>query len=85
MPKPKRKLTPAQKAEKARLRAQYTTIFLNGRQKRVRRDDLIEGLTPEEFTSASADPIWLHQNGLWEYMPEFSDPPRKRDDDDRNR
>lgn len=78
MPKPKRKLTPAQKAEKARLRAQYTMIFINGRQKRVRRDDLVEGFPPEEFRRLSADPIWLHHNGLWEYMPEFSEPPPNR-------
>jgi hypothetical protein len=84
MAKPKRRLTPAQKIEKARRRAEYTTIFINGKQKRVRRPDLIEGLTPDEFIRASADPIWLHQNELWEYMPDFSDPPVQREDDDGN-
>ncbi|MES3022611.1 MAG: hypothetical protein V4857_13605 [Pseudomonadota bacterium] len=55
MAKPKRKLTRAEKAE-------FETIFINGKQKRVRR------LTaPEQFKNA--DPVWLHQNELWEYMP----------------
>jgi uncharacterized protein YnzC (UPF0291/DUF896 family) len=37
MAKPKRKLTPAEKAEKKRRRKEYMTIFLNGKQKRVKR------------------------------------------------
>jgi hypothetical protein len=53
-------------------------------QKRVRGPGLIEGLAPEALIRASADPIWLHQSGLWEYMPNFSDPPVKRDDNDSN-
>jgi hypothetical protein len=24
----------------------------------------------DDFIRANADPIWLHQNGLWEYMSE---------------
>jgi hypothetical protein len=84
MAKPKRKLTPAQKIEKARRRAEYMTIFINGRQNRVPRPDLIEGMPADEFVQAFADPIWLHQNELWEYMPDFSDPPAQREDDDEN-
>ncbi len=82
MAKPKRKLTPAQKREKARRRAEYMTVFINGKQKSVRRPPLIQGLSPEEFIRANADPIWLHQNELWEYMPDFSNPSLPRDGDD---
>jgi hypothetical protein len=46
------------------------TIFVNGKQKRVRRPATIDGMDVEEFVLRNADPIWLHQNELWEYMPE---------------
>lgn len=64
MAKTKRKLTAAQKLEKAR----FMTIFINGKQKRVRRPVLIDGLDPDEFYLRNADPIALHQDGLWEFI-----------------
>ncbi|MFW5874245.1 MAG: hypothetical protein ACOCVJ_02455 [Verrucomicrobiota bacterium] len=66
--KPKKKLSPEQKAAKRRRKAEFETIFVGGKQKRVRRRPLIEGLDPDEFIRRNADPIWLHQEGLWEYM-----------------
>jgi Uma2 family endonuclease len=36
--------------------------------KRVRRAPTIEGMDVDEFIRRNADPIWLHQNELWEYM-----------------
>ena len=68
MAKRKRKLTAAKKAEKGRRRREYMTIFVNGRMKRVRRPPMIEGWTVEEFIRRNADPIFLHQEGLWEYL-----------------
>jgi hypothetical protein len=68
MAKPKRKLTAAQKAEKKRRREQFMTIFINGRQKRVKRPPTIEGMDPDEFIRRNADPIWLHQNEMWELI-----------------
>jgi len=44
-------------------------IFINGKQKRVRRPQLIEGLPVDEFIARNADPIWVHQNEMWELMP----------------
>ncbi len=44
------------------------TIFLNGKQKRVKRPATIDGMDVDEFIRQNADPIWLHQNGMWEYM-----------------
>lgn len=66
MAKPTRKLTAAQKREKA----QFMTIFINGKQKRVRRPVLIDGLDPDEFYLRNADSIALHKEGLWECMAE---------------
>ena len=68
MSKRKRKLTSAEKREKKRRKGEYMTIFLNGKQKRVKRPPTIEGMDVDEFIRRNADPIWLHQNGLWEYM-----------------
>jgi uncharacterized protein YnzC (UPF0291/DUF896 family) len=68
MSKQKRKLTPAEKAEKRRRRLEYMTIFINGKQKRVKRPTTIEGMDVDEFIRRNADPIWLHENEMWEYM-----------------
>jgi hypothetical protein len=82
MAKQKRKLTPAEKREKARRKAEFMIIFVNGKQKRVRRPELIEGLSPDEFIRRNADPIWLHQNEMWEYMPEFGVEAESDEEDD---
>ena len=68
MSKQKRKLTAAEKAEKKRRQKEYMTIFINGKQKRVKRPPTIDGLGVDEFIRRNADPIWLHQNEMWEYM-----------------
>jgi hypothetical protein len=46
----------------------YMTIFVNGKQKRVRRPEQVEGLPLDELIARNADPIWLHQNEMWELM-----------------
>ena len=68
MTKRKRKLTPADKAQKKRLREMYEIVFINGKQKRVRREPTVEGLPVDEFIRRNADPIWLHQNEMWELI-----------------
>jgi len=68
MSKPKRKLTPAQKKARKKRREEFMTIFVHGKQKQVRRPARIDGMPVDEFILRNADPIWLHQNGLWEYM-----------------
>ncbi len=67
MSKPERKLTSQEKVAKKRRRREYMTIFVNGKQKRVKRPATIDGMDVEEFFQANADAIWLHQNELWEY------------------
>ena len=68
MAKPKRKLTAAEKRAKRERRKKYKTIFIDGKQKRVLREPTIDGLPIDEFIARNADPIWLHQNGMWEYI-----------------
>ena len=69
MSKRKRKLTAAEKRVRRERKEQYMTIFMNGKQKRVPRPQQIEGMDVDEFIARNADPIWLHQNEMWEYMP----------------
>jgi hypothetical protein len=68
MTKNKKKLTPAQKAAKKKRQQEYMTIFVHGKQKRVKRPLTIDGMDIDEFIMNNADPIFLHQNELWEYM-----------------
>ena len=68
MAKRKRKLTAVEKAEKKRRQNEYMTIFINGKQKRVKRPPTIDGMGVDEFIRRDADPIWLHQNEMWESM-----------------
>ncbi len=68
MAKQKKKLTPAQKAAKKERQKKYMTVFMNGKQVRVKRPETIDGIDVDEFIRRNADPIWLHQNEMWEYM-----------------
>jgi hypothetical protein len=68
MAKPKRKLTAAQKRAKKKRRKETMIIFINGKQKRVKRPPTIDGMNVEEFIRPNADPIWLHQNEMWEFI-----------------
>ncbi len=66
MGKRKRKLTASEKAEKKRRKKEYMTIFMNGKQKRIKRPPTIDGMDEDEFIRRNADSIWLHQNEMWE-------------------
>jgi hypothetical protein len=73
MAKVKKKLTPAQKnarkAEKAERQRKYQWVFMNGKQVRIKRPEMVEGVSLDEFIMRNADPIWLHQNEMWELIP----------------
>ena len=71
MGKPKRKLTAAEKAGRRRRRKKIMTIFVHGKMKRVRRSPTIGGVPVDDFIRQNADPIWLHENEMWEYMEEY--------------
>jgi len=74
MAKRKRKLTAGEKAEKKRRQKEYMTIFINGKQKQVKRPQTIDGMDADEFIRRNADPIWLHQNEMWEDMTDDDEP-----------
>ncbi|MDN5871108.1 MAG: hypothetical protein L0H73_10385 [Nitrococcus sp.] len=73
MAKIKEKLTPAQKrakkAAKKEWQRKFETVLINGKQVRIKRPPTVDGITGDQFIEENADPIWLHQNGLWEMMP----------------
>ena len=68
MKKPKRKLTAAEKAKKKQRQLEYMTVFMNGKQKQVKRPLTIDGMDVDEYLRANADPVWLHQNEMWEFI-----------------
>lgn len=70
MKKPKRKLTAAERKARRERKKKFRIIFVNGKQKRFPREPLIDGLPVDEFIARNADPIWLHENGLWHLMPD---------------
>jgi len=76
MTRQKKKLTQEQKAAKKKRREEYMTVFMNGKQKRVKRPPKIDGMDVDEFIRRNTDPIWLHQNEMWEYID------RNEDEDD---
>ncbi len=80
MKKPKRKLTAAERRARRERKKNFMTIFINGKQKRVPRPQLIDGLPVDEFVVRNADPIWLHENGLWELLPQDDETGQKRDE-----
>lgn len=66
--KPKRKLTAEERRAKRERKKNLMTIFVNGKQKRVPRPPTIEGLPVDEFIARNADPIWLLENGYYEFL-----------------
>ena len=68
MARQKKKLTPEQKAAKKKRQQEFMYVFMNGKQKRIKRPPTIEGMDADEFIRRNADPIWLHQNEMWEYI-----------------
>ena len=72
MAKVKRKLTAAQKRARKKAKEErqkkYMWVFMNGKQVRVKRPSIIDGMGVDEYIRNNADPIWLHQNDMWEYI-----------------
>ena len=72
MAKVKKKLTAAQKRARKKAKAErqkkYMRVFMNGKQVRVKRPLTIDGMDVDEYIQQNADPIWLHQKEMWEYI-----------------
>ena len=73
MQKPKQKKTAAEKEQKKLIQIKFMNIFINGKQKRVRRPETIEGIPLDYFLQKNADPIFLHQNGDWDILNDNGD------------
>ena len=65
-PKPKKKLTSAQRAARKRRKKETEIIFINGKQKRIKREPPLDGMSADQFIRQNADPITLHQNEMWD-------------------
>ncbi len=72
MAKIKKKLTNAQKNVKSKAKAErqkkYEWVFINGKQVRIKRPQLIDGMLVDEFIAQNAEPMWLHQNEMWDLI-----------------
>jgi hypothetical protein len=58
----------ARREAKLERQEKYETVFMSGKQVRVKRPQIIEGIPVDEFISQNADSIWLHQNEMWELI-----------------
>ena len=78
MAKMKKKLTAAQKRVRKQAKAErqrkYRWVFMNGKQVRVKRQPTIDGIPVDDFILQNADPIWLHQHEMWEYIETEKEP-----------
>ena len=72
MAKIKKKLTAAQKRARKKAKAErqkkYMWVFINGKQVRIKRPPTIDEMDVDKYIQKNADPIWLHQNEMWEYI-----------------
>jgi hypothetical protein len=68
MAKVKKKLTAAQKKAKSERQKKYMWVFMSGKQVRVRRPEMIDGIPKDEWIEQNASPIWLHQNEMWDVL-----------------
>lgn len=71
--KMKKPMTAAEKRAKKERQAKYQWVFKHGKQVRVPREPMFEGLPADEFTERNADPIFLVQNEMWEELAEFEE------------
>lgn len=71
MKKPRRKLTAAEKSAKKKWREEHEMIVVHGKQTWIRCPSTIEGVPVSEFIRNNADPVWLHQNGMWEELDQL--------------
>ena len=41
---------------------------MNRKQVRIKSTPTIDGIDVDEYVERNADLIWLHQNGMWEFI-----------------
>ena len=67
-PNSKKKLTAEQRRSRRNRKRNMMSVFINGKQKRVPRPPTIDGMTFDEFIARNADPAWLVQDELWDFL-----------------
>jgi len=63
--KPKRKLSATAKSARKKVRQEFMTVMIDGKQKRVRHPATNDGMQIDDFIRENADPIWRLQYGYW--------------------
>ncbi len=53
---------------KTKNKEKYKYVFINGKQVRIKKSSTIDGISIEEYIELNADPIWLHENKMWEHI-----------------
>jgi hypothetical protein len=53
----------------SRAAKEVTMVFINGKQVRIKRSLTVDSILVDQFIEENADPIWHHQNELWELLP----------------
>lgn len=64
----KKKMTAAQKKAKSDRQKKYEWVFMNGKQVRIKRPEMIEGMLVDDWIEQNADDIWLTQNGMYDVL-----------------
>lgn len=64
----KRKMTAAQKRAKAERQKKYEWMFMKGKQVRIKRPEMIDGMLVDDWIEQNADDIWLTQNGMYDVL-----------------
>ena len=77
----KRKMTAVQKKAKAERQKNYEWVFMNGKQVRIKRPEMIDGMLVDDWIEQNADDIWLTQNGMYDVLDARQ---RKRDETDND-
>jgi hypothetical protein len=74
MAKQKKKLSAEVKRKRKNAKEEkqkiYEWVFMNGKQVRVKRQPIIDGIPMDEFIENNTDPVWLQQNGIHELIPD---------------
>lgn len=74
MAKQKKKLSAEVKRKRKNAKEEkqkiYEWVFMNGKQVRVKRQPIIDGIPMDEFIEKNTDPVWLQQNRIHELIPD---------------
>ena len=58
----------SKKKKERKKNSKYEWVFINGKQVKQRKPEMIDGMLVEEYIMKNADSLWLQQNEMWEYL-----------------